>query len=83
MDFYRPIDPESPNSRKLAMFWSGPYVVRLIHESQKTADIQMLNSETLKLEGKISKVHIHYLRPSLVLSFQNRAKLETRATWEK
>ena len=80
-DYYRPLDPESKFSRKLARYWSGPYSVKLVND--KTAEIQKVDAITFEPIEGVKKVHISTLRPTLVLSLLNCSKLNDKAVWEK
>ena len=86
VDYMRPLDPESKSSRKLAFLWTGPFLVTKVHEGGKTVDIvkvDPISMATMATEKKSRKVHISQVRPSLILAFSNRLKLNEKAPWEK
>ena len=80
----RPLDPESKSSRKLAFLWTGPFLVTKEHEGGKTVDIVKVDPISMTTtEKKSRKAHISQVRPSLILAFSNRLKLNEKAPWEK
>ena len=86
VDYMRPLDPESKSSRKLAFLWTGPFLVTKVHEGGKTVDIvkvDPISMATMATEKKSRKAHISQVRPSLILAFSNRLKLNEKAPWEK
>ena len=82
VDYLRPLDPDSKSSRKLAMYFHGPYLIKQVNDNLKTAIIVELNDKTLDPISKPKQVHIAYLRPSLVYSFKYRANLANQIPWE-
>ena len=82
VDYLRPLDPDSKSSRKLAMYFHGPYLIKQVNDNLKTAVIVELNDKTLDPISKPKQVHIAYLRPSLVYSFKYRANLANQISWE-
>ena len=83
VDFYRPLDPDSKFSRKLAKYWDGPYIVHKVNPGEKSVEIKKFDVINFSPEDKIKRVHVAYLRPSLEFSFDTRAKLNDKAEWEK
>ena len=77
VDYFRPLDPESTSSRKLAKFWAGPY--RVIKANKFSSEIQELEpiNLTKKIEAReVAKVQNTMLRPSLFETFAKRTLAE-------
>ena len=76
VDWHMPIDPASPESRKLANYWNGMYSVTALRPFNQTVQIQkveMNNDGRLQALPEMSReVYVGDLRPTLMLSFQNR-----------
>ena len=83
VDFYRPLDPDSKFSRKLAKYWDGPYIVHKVNPGEKSVEIKKFDVINFSPEDKIKRVHVAYLCPSLEFSFDTHAKLNDKAEWEK
>ena len=72
VDYKSPVDEDSPNNRKMQMFWKGPYRIQSM-PNPFTAIITPLNLETKKLDPKKSKqVATAQLKPTLRVAQQTR-----------
>ena len=80
VDYKRQVDPSSPDSRKLARLWHGPYGLKTILPGNKTAEIVELamneENEWVQSRPRKRRVYIGLLRPTLTFAFQNRPRGE-------
>ena len=87
VDWHMPIDPTSPESRKLANYWNGMYSVTALRPYNQTVQIQkveMGNDGRLQALPEMSReVYVGDLRPTLMLSFQNRPHGQWNPSWTK
>ena len=82
IDFLQVQDEDSPNSRKLANYWKGPYNVKSIDSHGKTAIIEKVDLSTFqKIPKSERKVYLGSTRPTLMLEFYNRPRGAVSPPW--